>query len=65
MLRSRCTKRKWVKRSGEEKIYKYFTVARRVEEDCDMYEEAGELFPYLKNLRRDLPVKDEIYSLKD
>jgi hypothetical protein len=65
ILRSRCTKRKWVKRSGEEKLYKYFTVARRVVEDCDMYEEAGELFPYLKNLRQDLPIKDDIYSLKD
>jgi hypothetical protein len=54
-----------VKRSSEEKLYKYFTVARRIIEDCEFYTECGELFPYIKNLRKELPIKDEIYSTKD
>ena len=65
VLRVKCKLRKWVKRSGEEKLYKYFTVARRIMDDCDSYEESGELFPYIKNLRKELPIKDEIYSTKD
>lgn len=65
VLRVKCTKKKWSKRSGEEKLYKYFTVARRVMDDCDEFESCGELFPYIKNLRKELPVKDEIYSIKE
>ncbi|HOA07472.1 MAG TPA: hypothetical protein PK624_05365 [Spirochaetota bacterium] len=65
VLRVKCVKKKWAKRSGEEKLYKYFTVARRIVDDCDGYAEAGELFPYIKNLRKELPIKDEIYSTKD
>jgi len=65
VLRVKCTKKKWSKRSGEEKLYKYFTVARRIMDDCDDYESAGELFPYIKNLRKELPIKDEIYSTKE
>ena len=62
VLRVKCLKKKWQKRSGEEKLYKYFTVARRIAEDCEFYEESGELYPYIKNLRKELPIKDEIYS---
>jgi hypothetical protein len=65
VLRVKCTRKKWVKRSGEEKLYKYFTVARRIVDDCDGFIEAGELFPYIKNLRKELPIKDEIYSVRD
>jgi hypothetical protein len=65
VLRVKCLKKKWVKRSGEEKLYKYFTVARRIMDDCEFYMESGELFPYIKNLRKELPIKDEIYSTKD
>jgi len=65
VLRVKCTKNKWVKRSGEEKLYKYFTVARRIMDDCDGYIESGELFPYIKNLRKELPIKDEIYSSRE
>ncbi len=64
VLRVKCLKKKWVKRSGEEKLYKYFTVARRIMDDCDSYVDAGELFPYIKNLRKELPIKDEIYSTR-
>ena len=27
--------------------------------------ESGELFPYIKNLRKELPIKDEIYSVRE
>lgn len=64
ILRVKCTKKKWAKRSGEEKLYKYFTVARRVIPDCPDYKEMGDLLPYIKNLRKELPIKDEIYTVK-
>ena len=64
VLRVKCTKKQWVKRSGEEKFYKYFTVARRIMNECEYYLDNGELFPYIKNLRKELPIKDEIYSTK-
>ena len=60
-LRVKCDKKRWAKRSGEEKLYKYFTVARRVQTNCPDYTPMGELNPYIKSLRRELPVKDEIY----
>ncbi len=62
VLRTKCVKKQWIKRSGEEKFYKYFTVARRIVEECEYYTEMGETFPYIKNLRRELPIKDEVYS---
>ena len=33
-------------------------------DECEYYIENGELFPYIKNLRKELPIKDEIYSVK-
>ena len=64
ILRVRCNKNKWAKRSGEEKLYKYFTVARRMQHNCDEYTEMGEIMPYIKNLKRELPIKDEIYTVR-
>lgn len=64
ILRVKCNKKKWSKRSGEEKLYKYFTVARRMQADCEFYEEMGEILPYIKNLKKELPIKDEIYMIK-
>jgi len=64
LLRVRCDKKKWIKRSGEEKLYKYFTVARRMQPTCEDYLEMGELLPYIKNLKKELPIKDEIYTIK-
>jgi hypothetical protein len=52
----------WRKKLGEEKVYKYFTVARRSKEDCSSYEPMGEPKEFLKELRKTLPIKDEIYS---
>ena len=64
VLRVRCAKGKWSKRSGEEKLYKYFTVARRTQINCEDYRPMGPLLPYLKNLKRELPIKDEVYTHK-
>lgn len=61
-LRVRCDAGKWRKPLGEEKIYKYFTVARRSIESCDAYEDMGESDEYLHDLRSFLPTSDEEYG---
>ncbi|MEI6874702.1 MAG: hypothetical protein WCL50_06190 [Spirochaetota bacterium] len=61
-LRVRCDAGKWRKPLGEEKIYKYFTVARRSIESCDSYEDMGEAEDYLRDLRTLLPTSDEEYG---
>ena len=61
-LRVRCDAGKWRKKLGEEKVYKYFTVIRRTVEQCDTYEPMGEAGIYLKELKKNLPIKDEIYT---
>ena len=61
-LRVRCDAGKWRKPLGEEKIYKYFTVARRSLESCDAYEDMGEADDYLRDLRTLLPTSDEEYG---
>jgi len=60
-LRVRCDAGKWLKKSGEEKIYKYFTVARRSIESCSSYEDMGDAAEFMKDLRKALPTADEIY----
>jgi hypothetical protein len=52
----------WKKKSGDEKIYKYFSIIRRIMEQCDHYDPMGEEKSFLKELRKSLPIKDEIYS---
>jgi hypothetical protein len=52
----------WKKRSGEEKVYKYFSIIRRTPDQCKLYDHMGEEKSYIKELRKSLPVKDEIYS---
>jgi hypothetical protein len=61
-LRVRCEAGKWRKKLGEEKVYKYFTVIRRTLEQCESYEPMGEVEIFLKELKKNLPIKDEIYS---
>ena len=61
-LRVRCDAGKWRKKLGEEKVYKYFTVIRRTVEQCDAYEPMGDAGIFLKELKKNLPIKDEIYS---
>ncbi|GIW23639.1 MAG: hypothetical protein KatS3mg068_2646 [Candidatus Sericytochromatia bacterium] len=64
ILRVRCIKKMWSKRSGEEKLYKYFTVARRMMTHCEHYKKMGDELPFIKNLKKELPIKDEIYTVK-
>lgn len=61
-LRVRCAAGKWRKKKGGEKIYKYFTVARRSIEECDSYEPMGDAREYIRELKKNLPIKDELYS---
>jgi hypothetical protein len=37
-------------------------VARRTIDTCPMYEPMGDAREYLKELKKNLPIKDEIYS---
>lgn len=60
-LRVRCTAGQWRKKLGEEKYYKYFTVARRSLDTCNYYEPMGEARDYLRDLKKTLPIKDEVY----
>lgn len=52
----------WKKRSGEEKFYKYFTIIRRTYKGCSHYDPMGNEKAFIKELRKSLPVKDEIYT---
>lgn len=61
-LRVRCDAGRWKKKLGEEKVYKYFTVIRRTMDQCDSYEPMGDAQIFLKELKKNLPIKDEIYS---
>ena len=61
-LRVRCDAGKWRKKLGDEKVYKYFTVARRVIDRCESYEPMGEAKEFLKELKKNLPINDEIYT---
>lgn len=60
-LRVRCAAGKWKKKLGEEKYYKYFTVARRSQDSCDSYDPMGDAKTYMKELKKTLPIKDEVY----
>ncbi|RKX78948.1 MAG: hypothetical protein DRP87_04880 [Spirochaetes bacterium] len=61
-LRVRCSAGKWRKKLGEEKLYKYFTVARRSYDYCDCYEPMGDPRDFLRDLKKSLPIKDEAYT---
>jgi hypothetical protein len=61
-LRVRCDAGKWKKKLGEEKVYKYFTVIRRTVEQCSTYVPMGDAGIFLKDLKKSLPIKDEIYT---
>ncbi|MBN2509327.1 MAG: hypothetical protein JXB03_03585 [Spirochaetales bacterium] len=62
-LRVRCMAGKWRKKLGEEKIYKYFTVARRSIDYCDAYVPMGDPKEFIKELKKTLPIKDELYTI--
>ncbi len=62
VLRVRCAAGKWRKRLGDEKLYKYFTVIRRSMDECDSYEPMGDENEFLQELKRSLPINDEVYG---
>ena len=64
VLRVKCLAKKWKKKLGEEKLYKYFTVARRTVDECDSYDPMGDAKSFLKDLRKNLPIRDEVYTEK-
>lgn len=61
-LRVRCAAGKWRKKLGDEKLYKYFTVARRSLDGCDSYVPMGDTQDFIRELKKSLPIKDEIYT---
>lgn len=61
-LRVRCAAGMWKKKLGEEKFYKYFTVARRSQDECEAYEPMGDTKQFIKELKKTLPIKDELYA---
>jgi hypothetical protein len=61
-LRVRCDQGKWRKKLGDEKVYKYFTVARRSIAACDSYEDMGDADEFMHDLRKLLPTVDETYT---
>lgn len=61
-LRVRCNAGRWKKKLGEEKFYKYFTVARRSQDFCDDYNPMGDAKEFMKELKKTLPIRDEMYS---
>ncbi len=62
VLRVRCSMGIWRKRSGDEKVYKYFSIVRRTQDRCQHYDTMGDEKAFIKELRKSLPIKDEIYS---
>jgi hypothetical protein len=51
-VRIRCAAGKWKKKLGEEKFYRYNTVARRTMDECDAYDAMGDLEEFLKELKK-------------
>ncbi|MDR2630420.1 MAG: hypothetical protein LBC60_05810 [Spirochaetaceae bacterium] len=63
VLRIRCAAGKWKKKLGEEKMYKYCTITRRYLDNCDAYEEMGDTREFIRELRKNIPNRDEFYTL--
>ncbi len=63
MLRVRCSAGKWKKPSGEEKLYKYCTVAQRNIDYCEAYDPMGDVNEFIHDLQATLPAVDEIYQI--
>jgi hypothetical protein len=65
VLRIRCAAGKWKKKLGEEKIYKYCTINRRYQDACDSYDDMGDTRAFIRDLKKDLPNKDELYVINE
>jgi hypothetical protein len=62
VLRIRCAAGKWKKKLGEEKLYKYCTIIRRYQDSCDDYEAMGDTREFIRELRKTLSGRDEVYG---
>ena len=62
VLRVRCSMGMWKKKSGDEKIYKYFSIIRRIMEQCDHYDPMGDEKSFLKELRKMLLILHHLYE---
>jgi hypothetical protein len=62
VLRIRCAAGKWKKKLGEEKLYKYCTITRRYLDACGAYDAMGDTREFIRELRKNLSGKDEIYG---
>ncbi|GHU64084.1 hypothetical protein FACS189447_00130 [Spirochaetia bacterium] len=62
VLRIRCSAGKWKKKLGEEKLYKYCTITRRYLDACDAYDAMGDTREFIRELRKNVSGKDEIYG---
>jgi hypothetical protein len=62
VLRIRCAAGKWRKKLGEEKLYKYSTITRRYQESCDTYEAMGDTREFIRELKKTLSGRDEVYG---
>jgi hypothetical protein len=62
VLRIRCAAGKWKKKLGKEKLYKYCTITRRYQDSCDAYDAMGDTREFIRELRKSLSGKDEIYG---
>ena len=58
----RCAAGHWKKKLGEEKLYKYASVDRRTKEYCPDYDEMGDSRAFMKELKKILPSKSDVYS---
>jgi len=64
VLRIRCAAGKWKKKLGEEKFYKYCTIFRRFIDACDSYEAMGDTREFIRELRKTLSTRDEVFPIK-
>ena len=54
ILHIRCTAGKWKKKLGQEKVYRYCTIARRYCDACDTYEDMGETTDFIRESRKSI-----------
>jgi hypothetical protein len=62
VLRIRCAAGKWKKKHGEDKLYKYCTITRRYQDSCDTYEAMGDTREFIRELKKNLSGRDEVYG---
>lgn len=61
-LRCMCVKNHWKTAGKPIKYYKYCNIHQKAVKECDDYYEMGYLKKFMKDLKKNLPEKDEIYK---